>query len=289
MMSEKMSFKAGYRSRTVFRLCNGVFMALIVLVVMIPLLKVLSDSLDKTTRYGINLWPQHFSIDAYKTIFTNKNLYTPFLISVLTTVVGTVLGLLITTFGAYVLNQPTLIGRKFFSKFIFITMIFNGGLVPTFLVLKGLGLTNTLGAVLLPASVNVFNMVLMRNFFSQIPNSLFESAEIDGCSPIRIFGQIVLPLSLPALASIGLFFAVQFWNEYFNYVMYITDTNLYNFQVKLRELVLNDQNMMDPSVVGFGNMVKNAAVIVAMLPFLFVYPFAQRYFISGVTLGAVKE
>lgn len=288
-MEEKLSFRAGNRSRTVFRLCNGAFMILLTVSMLIPLLKVLSDSLDKTTRYGINLWPQNFSLDAYITIFTNATLYRPFLISVLTTVVGTALGLFITTLGAYVLNQKDLIGRAFLSKFIFITMIFNGGLIPTFLVLKGMGLTNHLAAVLLPASVNVFNMVLMRNFFDQIPASIFESAEMDGCSPMCVFAQIVLPLSLPALASIGLFFAVQFWNEYFNYVMYITKTELYNFQVKLREIVLNDQNLMDPSIIGFGNMVKNAAVIIAMLPFVFVYPFAQRYFISGVTLGAVKE
>jgi putative aldouronate transport system permease protein len=248
-----------------------------------------SDSFDRSTIYGINLWPKNPSIEAYKSIFTNPNLSKPLLISVITTAAGTLLGLTITTLGAYVLCQRDLIGRGFFAKFIFITMIFNGGLVPTFITLKTIHLTNTLWAVLLPASVNVFNMVLMRNFFEQIPQSLFESAEIEGATPPVVFWQIVLPLSSAALASIGLFFAVEFWNMFFQYIMYISDTNLYNFQIKLRELILSEQNINDPAIMGYGNMVKNAAVVVAMLPFMFIYPFAQRYFIAGVTMGAVKE
>lgn len=288
-MKEKFSFRRGYAARSLFRIFEVTILLLLSLSMLIPLLKVLSDSMDKTTAYGINLIPRNFSLDAYKTIFTNKDLYMPFVISCLTTVVGTALGLLITTLGAYVLIHTNMVGRGFLAKFIFLTMIFDGGLVPTFLVLKGLGLTDTLGAILLPASLNVFNLILMRNFFDQLPNALFESAEIDGCTPMRTFMFIVLPLSLPALASIGLFFAVAYWNEFFSYVMYISDTTLYNFQVKMRELVINEQTLMDPSVIGFGNMVKNAAVIIAIIPFMFIYPFAQRYFVSGVTMGAVKE
>lgn len=288
-MQERLSLQKGNISRTLFRIMNGLLMTMLVISVMVPLLKVVSDSFDRSTVYGINLWPKNFSTIAYQAIFTRETLYTPFVISILTTVSGTALGLVITTLGAYVLNKKDLIGRGFLSKLIFLTMIFNGGLVPTFLVLKGLKLTDSLWAVILPASINVYNMVLMRNFFDQIPHSIFESAEMDGCSPMRVFTRIVLPLSMPALASIGLFFAVQFWNEFFSFVMYIVNTNLYNFQVKLRELIINEQSMMDPSLAGYANTVKNAAVIVAILPFMFVYPFAQRYFIAGVTLGAVKE
>lgn len=288
-MEERLTFKNGHAPRTIFRLLNGLLMLVLVICVMIPLLKVVSDSFDRSTVYGINLWPKNFSTVAYQAIFMRETLYKPFLISILTTICGTTLGLIITTLGAYVLNKRDLIGREFLSKMIFLTMIFNGGLVPTFLVLKSIGLTDKLWAVILPASINVYNMVLMRSFFEQIPHSIFESAEMDGCSPMHVFGKIVLPLSMPALASIGLFFAVQFWNEFFSFVMYIVNTNLYNFQVKLRELIINEQSMMDPSLAGYANTVKNAAVIVAIIPFLFVYPFAQRYFIAGVTLGAVKE
>lgn len=288
-MKERLSFSKARRGRTIFRIANFTLMLLLLISILIPLLKVLSDSFDRTTTYGITLWPKNFSIEAYKTIFTNRNLYMPFLVSVFTTLTGTALGLTMTTLGAYVLNKKDLVGRNFLSKYIFITMIFNGGLVPMFLVLKSLHLTNTLYAVLLPASINVFNMILMRNFFEQIPGSLFESAEMDGASPFTVFIRIVLPLSKPALAAIGLFFAVQYWNEFFSYVMYISNTDLYNFQIKLRELILNEQVMMDPAVIGFGNMVKNAAVVTAIIPFALVYPFAQKFFVTGVTMGAVKE
>lgn len=288
-MKEIMSLNNGHGPRTIFRVVNFLFFFGIVVLMIVPMLKVLSDSFDRTTVYGLNFWPKHFSIEAYKSIFTNASLFTPLLISITTTISGTIIGLVITTLGAYVLRQKNLIGRGFFSKFIFITMIFHGGIIPTFLVLKSVGLVNTLWAVLLPPAVNVFNMILMRNFFEQIPESLFESAEMDGATPPQVFWFLVLPLSTAALASIGLFFAVQYWNAFFDYVIYISDTNLYNFQIKLRELVLSDQNMNDPALVGFSNMVKNAAVIIAMLPFFVIYPFVQKHFTAGVTMGAVKE
>ena len=289
MVKEKFSFKKGYRARSIFRVCNGLFMVILLVLMLVPILKVVSDSFDRSTTYGLTLWPTNPSIAAYKTILTNQPLYMPFLISVLTTVCGTLIAMLITTLGAYVLIQKELVGRAFFSKFIFITMIFNGGLIPTFLTLKYLHMINTLWAVLLPPAVNVFDMILMKNFFEQIPHSLQESAEIDGASPPVVFFKIILPLSAAALAAIGLFAAVMYWNNFFNYVMYISDTRLYNFQIKLRELILSDQSINDPAIMGYGNMVKNAAIIVAMVPFMIIYPFCQKYFIMGVNIGSVKE
>lgn len=288
-MKEVFTLKSGRAGRTLFRVFNFLFMIGLLVIMLIPLLKVVSDSFDRSNVYGLNLWPRNFSIEAYKSIFSNKSLSLPLVVSLVTTLSGTVLGLIITTLGAYVLRKKDLIGRGFFSKFIFITMIFNGGIIPTFLVLKGVGMTDTLWAVILPSAINVFNLILMRNFFEQIPESLFESAEIDGATPPQVFLRIVLPLSTAALASIGLFFAVQYWNEFFHYVIYISSTELYNFQIKLRELVLSDQNMNDPALIGYGNMVKNAAVVIAMLPFVILYPFVQKYFTAGVTMGAVKE
>jgi putative aldouronate transport system permease protein len=289
MMKEKFSFEEQYRARTIFRICNMTLMILLLLVMLVPLLKVVSDSLDKSTTYGLTFYPKNFSLAAYHTIFTRESFYRPFMISVFTTVTGTLIGLTLTTLGAYVLSKRDLVGRDFLAMFVFITMIFRGGIVPTFLVVKSLHMTNTLFAVLLPTAVNVVFMILMRNFFDQIPKSLLESAEMDGASAMRTFLGIVLPLSKAGLAAIGLFYIVQYWNSFFDYVIYISNTDLFNFQLKLRELVLNQQVLNDPSVVGYGDMVNNAAVIVAILPFLFIYPFAQRYFITGVTLGAVKE
>ena len=289
MMKEKFSFEPQYRARTIFNICNTTFMVLLMVVMLVPLIKVLSDSLDRSTTYGLTFFPKNFSLVAYYTIFTKEAFFRPFLISVLTTTTGTLLGLTLTTLGAYVLSKRDLVGRDFLAMFVFITMIFRGGIVPTFLVIKQLHLLNTLFAVVLPTAVNVVYMVLMRNFFEQIPKSLLESAEMDGASPMKTFLRIVLPLSKAGLAAIGLFYIVQYWNQFFAYVIYITDTRLFNFQLKLRELVLLQQTLNDPAVVGYGDMVNNAAVIVAILPFLFIYPFAQKYFITGVTLGAVKE
>ena len=179
-------------------------------------------------------------------------------------------------------------GRKLFANILLFTMIFKGGMIPTYLVMTNLGLTNTLWSVILLPAINVYNLVLMRNFFEGIPSSLFESAEMDGCSPMITFFKIVLPLSKAALTAIGLMFAVTYWNDYTNYKLYITNENLYNFQMKLRSLIMGSDL---PSALGGAteNTVKNAAIIVAILPFMIIYPFCQKYFIQGVNVGAVKE
>lgn len=289
-MKKKFSFKKGYRARTIFDIFNFIFFLAIMAIMLVPIIKVCVDSLQLKTIYGINLWPEDPSLEAYKIIFTQKSLYRPFLVSVYTTCLGTFLGLLISTIGAYILIQKDMPGVKIFSYMFMFTMIFNAGLVPTYLVIRDLHLLNTFWAILFPLSMNVYNLVLMRNFFEQIPSSLFEAAEIDGCSPMGIFLKIVLPLSKPALASIGLFYAVAMWSEYFHYVLYITDTDKYNFQVKLRSLILDDQSMPAATAKGVSSKtIQNAAIIVAILPFMFIYPFCQRYFITGVTMGAVKE
>ena len=167
-------------------------------------------------------------------------------------------------------------------------MIFDGGMIPKYLVMKDLHLLNTLWSVILPLSINVYNLVLMRNFFEGVPESLFEAAEIDGCSPMGTFFKIVLPLSKAALASIGLMYAVQFWNDYTNFKIYINKNELFNFQMKLRNIIMGSDL---PAANGGAaeNTVTNAAVIVAILPFMILYPFLQKYFVKGINIGAVKE
>jgi putative aldouronate transport system permease protein len=258
---------------------------------LIPLLKVLCDSFDANAQYGLKLWPREPTVVAYVSIFTTKELFKPLIVSLYTTAMGTFIGLLMVTLGAYVLIQKDMPGRSFFAGMIFFTMLFDGGLVPTYLVIKHLHLINTLWSVILPLAINVYNLILMKSFFQQIPQSLLESAEIDGCSPIGIYFKIVLPLSKPALASIGLFYAVEFWNEFFNFVMYITNTSLYNFQIILREMILDSTAMTTPTSFAANLQsitLQNAAVVVAMIPFIIIYPFCQKYFVKGVTLGAVK-
>ena len=163
-----------------------------------------------------------------------------------------------------------------------------GGMIPTYLVLKSLHLTNTIWVVILFPALNVYNLVLMRNFFEGIPASLFESATLDGCTPMQTFIRIVLPMSKAALASIGLMFAVTYWNDYTHYKLYITDSNLYNFQMKLRSIIMGS-DLPQANGGATENTVKNAAIIVIIIPFMIVYPFLRKYFVKGVNIGAVKE
>ena len=270
-----------------FNVINGIIFILISIIMLIPIYKVLVDSFDLSSAYGMRLWPKQFGLAGYASVLSNPTLYRPLLISVGTTLAGTFLGIALSTLGAYVLIQWDMPGRTFFANFLLFTMIFNGGMIPTYLVMKNLGLTNNLlGVVLLPA-INIYNLVLMRNFFEGIPQSLFEAATLDGCTPMATFIKVVLPLSKAALASIGLMFAVAYWNDYTNYKLYITDSSLYNFQMKLRSIMMGS-DLPQANGGATENTVKSAAIIIAILPFMILYPFLQKYFVKGVNVGAVK-
>ena len=270
-----------------FNVINGIIFILISIIMLIPIYKVLVDSFDLSSAYGMRLWPKQFGLAGYESVLSNPTLYRPLLISVGTTLAGTFLGLALSTLGAYVLIQWDMPGRTFFANFLLFTMIFNGGMIPTYLVMKNLGLTNNLlGVVLLPA-INIYNLVLMRNFFEGLPQSLFEAATLDGCTPMATFIKVVLPLSKAALASIGLMFAVAYWNDYTNYKLYITDSSLYNFQMKLRSIMMGS-DLPQANGGATENTVKSAAIIIAILPFMILYPFLQKYFVKGVNVGAVK-
>lgn len=272
---------------TPFAVVNTIVFILISIIILFPLIKVLVDSFDAAAGYGLKLWPERFTISAYKSIVTSVTLYRPFLISLLVTVAGTFIGLLLSTLGAYVLIQWDMPGRTLFSWMLLFTMLFSGGMIPTYLVMMNLHLTDTLWSVILPLGINVYNLVLMRNFFEGIPASLFEAAQIDGCSPIMTFIRIVLPLSKAALAAIGLMFSVTYWNDYTNFKIYITDNKLFNFQIKLRSMVMDSDLPTDDTISS--NALQNAAVIVAIIPFMILYPFCQDYFVQGINVGAVKE
>lgn len=270
-----------------FNVINGILFILISIIMLIPIYKVLVDSFDLSSAYGMRLWPKQFGLAGYASVLSNPTLYRPLMISVGTTLAGTFLGLALSTLGAYVLIQWDMPGRTFFANFLLFTMIFSGGMIPTYLVMKNLGLTNNLlGVVLLPA-INIYNLVLMRNFFEGIPQSLFEAATLDGCTPMATFIKVVLPLSKAALASIGLMFAVAYWNDYTNYKLYITDSTLYNFQMKLRSIMMGS-DLPQANGGATENTVKSAAIIIAILPFMILYPFLQKYFVKGVNVGAVK-
>ena len=273
---------------TMFDIVNYIVFILIGLIILVPIWKVIVDSLNKVGVYQFQIWPSQFTLDGYRTIIETSALYRPFINSVITTLAGTLLGLVLSTLGGYVLVQFEMPGREFFAYFLLFTMIFSGGMIPEYLVMKQLHLVNNLWILVIKHGMNVYNLVLMRNFFEGIPASLFEAARIDGCSPMRIFFTIVLPLSKAALASIGLMFAVTVWNDYSTVKIYITDPDQTNFQYKLRNMIMDG----DTPTTSYGvsqNTLFNAGIISAILPFMVLYPFLQKYFVKGVNIGAVKE
>ena len=273
---------------SLFDIINYIVFIIIGLIIIVPIWKVVVDSLNKVGVYQFQLWPSQFTLDGYRTIIQTNALYRPFINSVITTVLGTFLGLVLSTLGGYVLVQFDMPGREFFAYFLMFTMIFSGGMIPDYLVMKRLGLVNNMWILVLKHGMNVYNLVLMRNFFEGIPASLFEAARIDGCSPMRIFFTIVLPLSKAALASIGLMFSVAVWNDYSTVKIYITDPNQTNFQYKLRNMIM-DGDTPNTSYEVSHNTLFNAGIISAILPFMILYPFLQKYFVKGVNIGAVKE
>ena len=276
------------RKFTLFDGVNYIVFILLGLIILIPIWKVLTDSLNKVGVYQFQLWPSQFTLDGYRTIIETQALYRPFVNSVITTIFGALLGLVLSTLGGYVLIQFDMPGRTAIANFLLFTMIFSGGMIPEYLVMKELGLINSMWILVVKHGINVYNVVLMRNFFEGIPASLFEAAKIDGCSPMRIFFTIVLPLSKAALASIGLMFAVTVWNDYTTVKIYITESDQVNFQYKLRNMIMDGDTPTTSYAVSQTTLF-NAGIIAAILPFMILYPFLQKYFVKGVNIGAVKE
>lgn len=272
----------------VFDFINYIVFIIIALLILMPIWKVVTDSFNKVGVYQFQIWPSQFTLDGYKTIIETSKLYQPFINSVTTTIMGTLLGLALSTLGGYVLAQENLPGRTILAYFLLFTMIFSGGMIPEYLVMKKIGLLNNMWILVFKHGINVYNLVLMKNFFEGIPQSLYEAAELDGCSPMSIFFKIVIPLSKAALASIGLMFAVTVWNDYSTVQIYITDPSQVNFQYKLRTMIM-DGDTPTTSYNVSQTTLYNAGIMAAIIPFMILYPFLQKYFVTGVNIGAVKE
>lgn len=285
---EPVKYKKKRVKITTFDVVNVIVFTLIALIVIIPLWKVIVDSFNAVGVYQFKLWPTDPTFDGYKTIFTTQKLFRPFINSVVTTILGTLVGLIMSTLGGYVLNQYDMPGRNAFSYFLLFTMIFSGGMIPEYLVMKQLHLVDSMWILVVKHGMNVYNLVLMKNFFEGIPTSLYEAAELDGCTPMGIFFKIVLPLSKAALASIGLMFAVTVWNDYSTVQIYITDPNQVNFQYQLRVMIMDGDTPTTAYRVSQDTLYY-ASIVCAILPFMAVYPFLQKYFVTGINAGAVKE
>ncbi len=288
MAETKAVYRKPKKKFSLFALVNYLVFIIIGVAILFPIWKVLIDSINAVGVYQFRLWPDQFTLDGYRTILKTSALYRPFINSVVTTLLGTLLGLVLSTLGGYVMIQFDMPGRNFLAFFLLFTMIFSGGMIPEFLVMDRLGLINSMWIIVFKHGMNVYNLVLMRNFFEGIPQGLFEAARIDGCSPMGIFFRIVLPLSKAALASIGLMFAVTVWNDYTTPKIYITDNNQTNFQYKLRNMIMDGDTPTTSYVVSQSTLY-NAGIVAAILPFMLLYPFLQKYFVKGVNIGAVKE
>ena len=281
-------------SRRVFLVFNTVILLLICLAMLYPVIYVAAASFSEETailRGDVTFIPVRAHLKAYQKVFQYPLLWRSYANTLLYTALGTAINLLLTVFGGWALSQKKMVGRRFFTLMCVFTMFFNGGIIPTFLVVKGLGLLNTVWAIVLPGAVSTYNMILMRTFFRQIPESLVEAAELDGCRDFGVLFRIVLPLSLASLMTIGMFYAVGHWNSYFPAVLYLSKPELNPLQIILRQVVLLNEIVENSSstenVMAEG--IKYATIMVAMLPMLCVYPFVQRYFVKGVMIGSVKE
>jgi len=279
----------------VFDIFNFVIMGLFGFLTLAPFLYVLAGSfateLEITTR-NFFLWPRDFSNEAYRFIFATGTVIDSMIRTAGVTAVGTIIQLIFTFTFAYPLSRPNLKGRKLIMKLVLFTMLFGGGMIPTFMVVRNLGLLNTYWALMLPAAISPFNLIVIINNFKRFPKELIEAAHIDGCSEMGTFLRIVLPLSKPIIATFALFYAVGIWNDFFSAFIYITDSSMWTVQVVLRQVTALSATTMDTVVEGILEVpetaVRFATIIVATVPILCVYPFLQKHFAKGMMVGSIK-
>ena len=281
--------------RRVFTVVNGIILVAFALVCVLPFVNVLASSLatpgELATKPFI-LWPETFTLDAYRYILSTPTIFRALGVSAIVTIGGTFVSLILTAFMAYALSKKHLKGRRVINFLVLFTMLFAGGMIPTFIVVKNLGMIDSLWSLVIPVAINAFNFVIMRSFFQGIPESLEEAGRIDGCSELGIFWRIVLPLSMASIATIGLFYAVYYWNTYQSAILYINSSEKWPIQVLLRQIVIvaTGLNANDTAVdvVPPAQSVRMAVIFVATLPMLLVYPFVQRFFVKGALVGSIK-
>lgn len=285
----------------VFLVVNNLLLVMLCVLCLVPLLYIVSSSVSSGAAIDagkVFLWPVGFTTAAYQVLLNTSNLLRYFSNSILVTLIGTILSLGATVLCAYPLSKKYLIGRNKIAFFCIFTMLFSGGMIPLFIVVKSLGLINSYWALWLTGLISPYNMIIMRSFFENIPEELDEAAKIDGCGEWRLMFQIYLPLSKAVLATLTLFYGVGYWNMYQKVMLYINETTRYTLPVFIQQMVFQLQQMSldtNPDAAAIASTanivsesVKSAGVVVLIVPMLIVYPFLQKYFVKGVTLGAVK-
>ncbi|MBT2765906.1 carbohydrate ABC transporter permease [Paenibacillus sp. ISL-20] len=288
------------RGDRIFNVINYTILILVTIIVMYPLVFVLSASFSDpqaVLRGEMLLLPKGVNLNSYVKIFQNKDIISGFTNTLVYTSLGTFINLTMTILAAYPLSRKDFVGRNAIMALLVFTMFFSGGLIPTYLLIKNLGMLNTLWVMIIPNAVSIWNIIIMRTFFQQsIPGELQEAATIDGCSNIKILTRIILPLSMPIIAVTILFYAVGHWNAFFNALLYLSDKDKFPLQLILREILIQGQTndmvkMSTESAIKQQREVegiKYAVLVVANIPVLALYPFLQRYFVKGVMIGAIK-
>lgn len=287
----------------IFNTANAIIMTMVLIIMIYPLIYVVSASIsdpDLVNQGKVLLLPKGISFEGYMRVFRNREIWTGYRNTIFYTVLGTMINLIVTLPAAYSLSRKDFYGRNILMALFTFTMFFSGGLIPTYLVVNGLGLRDTIWALLLPSAASMYNIIITRTFFqSNIPDEMREAAEIDGCTNTRLLFTIVLPLSAPIIAVIALFYGVVHWNSYFSALIYISKRELYPLQLIIREILLFNEMSTEMLKNGetmdafakqarIADMIKYAVIIVSSAPILIVYPFLQRYFTQGIMIGAIK-
>ncbi|MDQ1909937.1 carbohydrate ABC transporter permease [Paenibacillus sp. GD4] len=283
------------------RLFDGVnyfLLTLVGLVTILPFIHVVAGSfttVQELAEKQFVLIPTVWTLDAYRYVFSTNTLVMGLAVSIGITLFGTMFSMALTSFMAYGLARRDLDGRNTIMFLVVFTMLFSGGMIPTFLVVKEMGLIDTYASQVIPVAINAFNLIIMRNFFQNLPDGIEESAKIDGCGDWGILFKIVIPLSMPAIATISLFYAVTYWNTYMSAILYLNDTAKWPVQVILRQIVIlasglsaDTSGMDDSFVTPPEQTVKMAVIVVATIPILLVYPFLQKHFAKGALMGSIK-
>jgi putative aldouronate transport system permease protein len=281
---------------TLFDYINYVSLSLISIVSSFPILYLVIISLTDKEVYvpfQFNIWPERWSLEAYSYLLSTPSFLSAFKNTTFITIVGTFFNLLFTFTMAYGLTEKQMPYRNIIMGMVILTLVFNPGIIPNYLLVKELGLLNSFGALIWPVLTNAWSLIVVKSFLESIPSELKESAKMDGCTDLGVFFRIILPLSMPAVAAFTLFFAIAHWNTYFNAILYLTDTNKWTLQVLVKTLVLDASSSMTGNSATSDQVlpqetIRIASVVLAMLPILLVYPFLQKYFAKGVMLGSVK-
>jgi len=282
------------KKMTLFDIVNYIILFLVVYITFYPFWKIFVSSLSDPNAVLLNKvkWiPVGFTLGNYKVVFSNNNVLLSYWNTILYTTTGTAISLILTITTAYPLSRKYFLGRNIYMKLVIFAMLFSGGLIPTFLVVKSLGFYNKIWSIIIPGAINIWNLIVTRTFFMGLPDSLEESATIDGANDIQVLFRIYLPLSMPIIATMTLFYAVGHWNNYFGPLIYLNDKRKYPLQIFLRNILISSdisQYQMQDDIAVISTSIKYTVIIVTTVPILLVYPFIQKYFVKGVMVGAIK-